>query len=58
MKVAGLFLLFSRFIIVAGACMLLPPASARGTFAIAGIVIQFVGLFLMFRAHYTPGEGH
>jgi protein-S-isoprenylcysteine O-methyltransferase Ste14 len=58
MKAAGLFMLFAGFAIVMSAFVLLPVASPRSLFVTAGIVIQLVGLFLAFRAHYTLGGSH
>jgi len=55
-KAAGLFLLFAGLAIVLSAFVLLSSTSPRAAFVLAGIAIQILGLFLTFRAHYTPAE--
>lgn len=57
MKAAGLFLLFAGFAIVMSAFVMLSQNAPRGLFVAAGFAIQVLGLFLTFRAHYTPSEG-
>jgi hypothetical protein len=56
MKAAGLLLLFAGLAIVVSALVLLPATGARIGFVLAGIAVQFVGLVVSFRAHYTLDE--
>jgi membrane-bound ClpP family serine protease len=57
MKAAGLFLLIAGFVLVVSALVLLSPNAPRGTFVVAGIAVQILGLTLTFRAHLSPDEG-
>jgi len=51
MKLAGLLLLVAGWAIVAAAVALLPSASARVGFVLAGIAVELFGLVLAVRAH-------
>ena len=57
MKIAGFALLISGWLIVAFALGLLPEGAARGFFIVAGLLVEFLGIFLVGRAHraYTAG---
>ncbi len=57
MKVAGFLLLCAGFAIVLCTFLLLSAAAPRAAFVLAGIAVQATGLMLVFRAHYTLGEG-
>lgn len=51
MKLSGLVLLVSGWIVVVSAlCLLLLPI-VRDAFIIAGIIVEFLGLLLVGRAH-------
>ncbi len=56
MKVAGFLLLCAGFAIVLCTFMLLSTTAPRAAFVLAGIVVQALGLVLVFRAHNTLGE--
>lgn len=58
MKAVGLVLLFTGFVIVLAAFVLLSSKAPRSAFVLSGIAVQLLGLGLTFRAHYTLGEGH
>lgn len=51
MKLAGLGLLLSGWIVAVGALCLLPGAALRGAFVAAGLLVELLGLFLLGRAH-------
>jgi hypothetical protein len=51
MKILGLLLLFSGWGLVLSALALLGTAAARGGFIAAGVAIELLGLFLLFRGH-------
>jgi hypothetical protein len=51
MKLAGLGLLVSGWFIVVAALCLLPEPALRNTFVVAGLLLEFLGLFLAGRAH-------
>jgi hypothetical protein len=56
MKLAGLGLLVSGWIIAVAALCLLPQLALRAGFIVAGLMVEFVGLFLVGRAHLeSPG---
>jgi len=52
MKLAGLGLLVSGWIIAVAAVCLLPQMGLRAGFIVAGLLVEFLGLFLVGRAHY------
>ncbi len=59
MKILGLLLLVSGWIIVLAAIALLPAGTPRAVFALAGIGVEIVGLALFIRAHpLSRGEFH
>ena len=51
MKLAGFLLLPAGWAIVLTAISILPPGSARGAFLVAGLVVEILGMGLVFRAH-------
>ena len=51
MKLAGFFLLFAGWIIVAAAVILLLPANAQVVFVFAGFAVEILGLTLVIRAN-------
>ncbi len=53
MRVAGLFLLLSGWIIVICAIALLHSPSTIGLFLAAGMVVELLGLILVVRSHLT-----
>jgi len=56
-KVTGIFLLVSGWIIVLAAVSLLPQGPLLNGFVTAGILVEGVGLALLFRSHIvTPGD--
>jgi len=50
-KLTGVFLLISGWIIVLAALAVLPPGAAESGFALAGGAVEAVGAALLFRAH-------
>ena len=54
MKLAGLGLLLSGWIVAVSALCLLPGMGLRGAFVTAGLLVEMLGLFLMGRAHRQP----
>lgn len=56
MKLAGLLLLASGWLIVLAAIALLPPGNARAIFVVAGFGVETLGLALTIRAHIPPIE--
>jgi hypothetical protein len=54
MKLAGLGLLFSGWIVAVSALCLLPQFSLRAGFIVAGGLVECLGLFLVGRAHFEP----
>lgn len=56
MKLAGLLLLVAGWVIVLSAIALLPPASSRSAFVLAGLGIELLGLALAIRAHIPEFE--
>jgi hypothetical protein len=56
MKLAGLLLLISGWIIALTAIAILPQAGARAGFLLAGLGVEIVGLVLVFRSHTQPKE--
>lgn len=57
MKLAGIMLFVSGWIIVVAAIALLKTAAAQGGFLVAGMVVELLGLILEFRAHLIPRRG-
>ena len=53
MKVAGFLLLVAGWGIVVAALGLLPSASARAVFVLAGVAVELLGLTLAARSHIT-----
>ena len=56
MKLAGLLLLLSGWIIALAAIGVLSQPGARAGFLLAGLGVEIVGLVLVFRAHMHPKE--
>lgn len=54
MKLAGLGLLLSGWIIAVAALPLLTDGRQRGIFVTAGIVVEVIGLVLLGRSHRAP----
>ena len=58
-KLTGIFLLLSGWIIVLAALAALPRGGAQSGFAAAGGGVELAGLILLFRAHGLPvGRKH
>ncbi len=57
MKVAGLLLMLSGWIIVLCAVILLPPSASRAAFPICGFGIEILGLFLFLRERTLLPDG-
>ena len=51
MKLAGLGLLVSGWIIAVAALCLLPTPGVRNEFVVAGLLVELLGLFIAGRAH-------
>ena len=51
MKIAGFLLLLSGWMIVLTAIVLLPPATSRTAFVLAGIGVEIAGVVLVARSH-------
>jgi ABC-type transport system involved in cytochrome bd biosynthesis fused ATPase/permease subunit len=59
MKIAGFLLLLSGWLLVLAAVMLLAVPASRLCFVLAGVGVEILGLFLVFRAHSSlAGERH
>ncbi len=56
MKIAGLLLLLTGWLLVLAAVALLTASASLSGFVLAGIGVEILGLFLVFRAH-TPVAG-
>jgi len=56
MKLAGLLLLLAGWAIVLTAIVLLPAASARAAFVLAGVGVEILGFGLTVRAHIPEPE--
>ncbi|MGH9687334.1 MAG: hypothetical protein ACRD5K_09605 [Candidatus Acidiferrales bacterium] len=57
MKLLGFLLLLAGWLLVLTAIVLLPSASARAAFVLAGMAVEFLGFALVIRAHLlSPGE--
>lgn len=57
MRIAGLGLLLSGWIIVVAALPLLPGGSERGFFVAAGVLVELIGVVLLGRAHRNLAGG-
>jgi len=57
MKLAGLMLLVSGWIIVVAAIALLQTVTAQGGFLVAGMAVELLGLIVVFRAHLIRRRG-
>ena len=58
MKLAGFLLLFAGWCLVLTALTILPSASARIGFVLAGVGVEILGLILAARTHrMLPEEG-
>jgi hypothetical protein len=55
-KITGVFLLVSGWSIVLAAVAMLRPGAAQGAFAVAGAVVEALGLALLLRAHRIAPE--
>ena len=56
MKLAGFLMLLAGWILVVAALALLASAGTRVIFVLAGIVVEVVGLVLVFRSHLRPKD--
>lgn len=56
MKLTGLLLLLSGWIIVLAAVALLPGAGAQVAFVLVALAVEALGLGFVFRAHLIPGR--
>ena len=56
MKFAGFLLLIAGWGIVVSTLPLLPSLAMRTTFVLAGMMVEFVGLGLVVRAHLVARE--
>jgi hypothetical protein len=57
MKTAGFLLLPAGWLLTIAALVLLRASGARNAFVLAGIAVELLGMFLVFRAHLAPGSG-
>jgi hypothetical protein len=53
MKAAGFSLLFAGWLIIIVAILLLPAATVRDVFILAGFAVEILGLFLAIQGHLT-----
>ncbi len=51
MKIAGFLLLLAGWLLVLAAIVLLATEAARSGFVLAGVGVEMLGVFLVFRAH-------
>lgn len=51
MKLLGFVLLFAGWLIVVTALAIFPPNAPRNAFILAGVGVEFIGLFFAARAH-------
>jgi hypothetical protein len=58
MKLAGLVLLLSGWLIVVVALAVLPTQAERAAFVVAGLGVEIIGLVLTVRAHREFAGGH
>jgi hypothetical protein len=56
MKAMGFVLLLAGWLLVLGAIVLFPGASLRAAFALTGMAVEALGLFLAFRSHLIARE--
>lgn len=56
MKLAGLSLLVSGWILIVLALVLLPSAGERATFVVAGLAVEGLGMGLAMRTHRGSAE--
>jgi hypothetical protein len=56
MKLAGILFLLAGWGIVVSALDLLRAATALIAFVLAGIAVELMGMFLLFRSHLQPSE--
>jgi len=56
MKLAGILFLLAGWSIVLSALDLLRPSSALIAFVLAGIAVECIGLFFLFRSHLKLRE--
>lgn len=56
MKLAGILFLLAGWTIVLSALDLLRPSTALVAFVVAGIAVELMGLFLLFRSHLRLPE--
>jgi hypothetical protein len=57
MKLTGLLLLPSGWIIVLAAVALLKPSVSQNVFVLAGVAVEILGMTLIVRAHLIPRGG-
>jgi hypothetical protein len=58
MRAIGFLLLCAGFAIALSAAIVLADGAPRAAFVLAGVVVQLLGLFLTFRAHFILDEEH
>jgi hypothetical protein len=51
MKIAGFLLLLTGWLLVLAAVVLLAAPASRSAFVLAGVGVEILGLWLVFRAH-------
>jgi hypothetical protein len=56
MKLSGILFLLAGWGIALSALVLLRSTPARTAFVLAGIAVELMGMFLLFRSHLLPGE--
>ena len=57
MKLAGILFLLAGWAIILSALDLLRSSTALIAFVLAGVAVELIGLFFLFRSHLTlPGE--
>lgn len=56
MKLVGFLLLLAGWFLVLAALVLLAAPLPRAAFVLAGVGVEMLGLFLVFRAHSTAGR--
>ncbi len=54
MKVAGFLLLLAGGLLVIAALIMLRSMRAQGSFVLAGLAVEILGLFLAARSHLAP----
>jgi hypothetical protein len=57
MKIAGFLLLLTGWLLVLAAVVLLAASASLSGFVLAGIGVEILGLFLVFRAHSPLAGG-